>query len=99
MAVNEIGKLLTVRSPIILFEQIKLSSRNKENRIIIESSCQKDSCFHNASSFWNMCIKKIEIPEVHSITIPLLKHKLKTHLLSIQLEGSAEGWISVNTDI
>ena len=56
MAVNEIVKLLTVRSPIILFEQIKLSSRNKENRIIIESSFQKDSCFHNASSLWNMCI-------------------------------------------
>ena len=54
MAVNEIGKLLTVRNPIILFEQIKLSSLNKENRIIIESSCQKDSCFHNASSLWNM---------------------------------------------
>ena len=99
MAVNEIGKPLTVRSPIILFEQIKLSSRNKENRIIIESSCQKDSCFHNASSLWNMYIKKIEIPEIHSITIPLLKHKLKTHLLSIQLEGTAEEWISVNTDI
>ena len=98
-AVNEIGKLLTVRNPIILFEQIKLSSRNKENRIIIESSCQKDSCFHNASSLWNMYIKKIEIPEIHSITIPLLKYKLKTHLLSIQLEGSAEEWISVNIDI
>ena len=88
-----------MRSPIILFEQIKLSSRNIENRIIIENSCQKDSCFHNASSLWNMYIKKTEIPEVHSITIPLLKHKLKTHLLSIQREGSAEEWISVNTDI
>ena len=40
MAVNEIGKLLTLRSPAILFEQVKLSSRNKENRIVIESSCQ-----------------------------------------------------------
>ena len=46
MPVNEIGKLLRQRSPSILLEQIKLSSRNKENRIIIESSCQKDSCYH-----------------------------------------------------
>ena len=99
MAVNEIGKLLTLRSPSILLEQIKLSSRNKENRIIIESSCQKDSCYHNASSLWNMYIKKLEIPDIHNIIIPLLKHKLKTHLLSIQLEGSAEEWNPVNTDI
>ena len=99
MAVNEIGKLLTLRSPSILLEQIKLSSRNEENRIIIESSCQKDSCYHNASSLWNMYIKKLEIPDVHNIVIPILKHKLKTHLLSIQLEGSAEEWNPVNTDI
>ena len=39
MAVNEISKLLTLRCPAILLEQIKLSYRNKENRIIIESSC------------------------------------------------------------
>ena len=97
MAVNEIGKLLTLRSPTILLQQIKLSSRNKENRIIIESSCQKDWCYNNASSLWNMYVKKLEIPDIH--IIPLLKHKLKTHLLSIQLEGSAEEWNPVNTDI
>ena len=78
MTVNEIGKLLTLRSPTILLEQIKLSSRNKENRIIIESSCQKDSYYHNASSLWNMYIKKLEISDIHNIIIPLLKHKLKT---------------------
>ena len=99
MAVNEISKLLTLRSPTILLEQIKLSSRNKENRIIIESSCQKDSCYHNASPLWNMYIKKLEIPDIHNIIIPLLKHKLKTHLLSIQLKGSAEEWNPVNTVI
>ena len=86
MAVNEMGKLLTLRSLSILLEQIKLSSRNKENRIIIESSCQKDSCNHNASSLWNIYIKKLEIPDIHNIIISLLKHKLKTHLHSIQLE-------------
>ena len=43
-------------------------------------------------------IKKLEIPDIHNIIIPLLKHKLKTHLLSIQLEGSAEEWNPVNTD-
>ena len=61
MAVNEIGKLLTLRSPAILFEQVKLSSRNKENRIVIESSCQKESCYHNASSFWNLYCKTVRI--------------------------------------
>ena len=90
IAVNEIGKLLTLRSPAILFEQVKLSSCNKENLIVIESSCQKESCYHNASSFWNMYIKKLDIPSAHNIIIPLLKHKLKTHLLSVQLEGSTE---------
>ena len=57
MTFNEVCKLITLRSPSILFEQIKLSSRNNENRILIESSCQKESCYHNASSFWNMYIK------------------------------------------
>ena len=99
MAVNEIGKLLTLRSPAILFEQVKLSSRNKENLIVIESSCQKESSYHNASSFWNMYIKKLDIPNVHNIIIPLLKHKLKTHLLSVQLEGSTEEWNPVNTEV
>ena len=64
MAVNETGKLLTLRSPAILFEEMKLSSRNKE------SSCQKESCYHNASSFWNMYIRKLDIPNVHNIIIP-----------------------------
>ena len=99
MAFNEVSKLITLRSPSILFEKINLSSRNKENRILIESSCQKESCYHNASSFWNMYIKKLNIPNIYNISIPLLKHKLKTHLLSIQGEGPAEDWIPANTDM
>ena len=64
MAFNEVSKLITLRSPSILFEKINLSSRNKENRILIESSCQKESCYHNAFSFWNMYIKKLNIPNI-----------------------------------
>ena len=49
MAFNEVSKLITLRNPSILFEKINLSSRNKENRILIESSCQKESWYHNTS--------------------------------------------------
>ena len=82
-----------------MFEQIKLSLRNNENLILVESSCQKESCYHNASSLWNMYIKKLNIPNIHNISVPLLKHKLKTHLLNIQVEGPAEDWIPANTDM
>ena len=99
MTFNEVCKLITLRSPSILFEQIKLSSRNNENRILVESSCQKESCYHNASSFWNMYIKRLNIPNIHSISVPLLKHKLKTHLLNIQVDGPTEDWIPANTDM
>ena len=47
MAFNEDCKLLTLRSPSILFEQIKLSSGKKEDRLRVESSCEKESCYHN----------------------------------------------------
>ena len=46
-----------------------------------------------------MYIKKLNIPNIYNISIPLLKHKLKTHLLSIQGEGPAEDWIPANTDM
>ena len=82
-----------------MFEQIKLSSRNKENRIIAESSCQKESCCHNASLFWNMYIKIFYFPNIHIISIPLLKHQFKAHLLNRQVDGPAEDWIPANTDI
>ena len=99
MTFNEVFKLITLRSPSILFEQFKLSSRNNENRILIESSCQKESCYHNASSFWDMYIKKLNIPNIHNISVPLLKQKLKTHLLNIQVDGPTEDWIPANTDM
>ena len=99
MPFNEVCKLMTLRSSSILFEQIKLSLRNKENRIPVKSIYQKESCFHNASAFWNMYIKRLNIPNIHNISIPLLKHKLKTHLLNIQVEGPAEDWIPANTDM
>ena len=36
MTFNEVCKEITLRSPSILFEQIKRSSCNKENRILVE---------------------------------------------------------------
>ena len=44
MAVNELAKLVSLKSPSILFEQLCLSKRNNQNMIILRNNKLGD-CF------------------------------------------------------
>ena len=69
MAVNQIGKIITTKSPTALYDSIKLSPCNVEN-LILKSSSQKESCFHTVSTYWNSLIKRLSIPNPN--IIPML---------------------------
>ena len=83
MAVNEIGKIITHKTPTILYENISLSHRNdnKYNLIILpfpKNSKMTNSPIFSACSFWSMFIKKIGIPNPFCIVLNVLKRRLKT---------------------
>ena len=92
MSMNEIAKVLQSRTPNVLYENIILSSRNNGNLIILNSNSEKESCYHTVSTYWNVFIKKINIPNLENIVIPVLKRKLKKFLLFVQAEGDPEEW-------
>ena len=99
MAVNQIGKIITTKSPTALYDTIKLSPRNDENLIVLKSSSQKESCFHTVSTYWNSLIKWLRIPNPNIIVIPMLKQKLKKFLLNRQEIGDPLNWLQENSDI
>ena len=98
MAVNQIGKIITTKSPTALYDSIKLSPRNDEN-VILKSSSQKESCFDTVSTYWNSLIKRLSIPNPNIIVIPMLKQKLKKFLLNRQEIGDPLNWLQENNDI
>ena len=97
MAVNEIGKIITHKTPTILYDNITLSHRNNNNLIILpKNSKMTNSPIFSACSFWNMLIKKIGIPNPYCVVPEVLKHRLKTFLLNCQKLGDSETWAERN---
>ena len=93
MAVNEIGRIITNKTPTILYESITLSQRNNNNLIILPKNCKtNNNPISSACSFWNIFIKKIGIPNPCNTVISLLKRKLKAFLLDCQKQGDPEIW-------
>ena len=93
MAVNEIGRIITNKTPTILYESITLSQRNDNNLIILPKNCKtNNSPISSACSFWNTFIKKIGIPNPCNIVLSLLKRKLKAFFLDCQKQGDPEIW-------
>ena len=97
MAVNQICKIITTKSPTALYDSITPSPCNDEN-LISKTSSQKESCFHTVSTYWNSLIKRLSIPNPNIIVIPMLKQKLKKFLLNRQEIGNPSNWLQENND-
>ena len=99
MAVNELAKLISLKNPSILFEQLCLSKRNNQN-IIILRNIKLGNCFHDsfltAFNCWNILVKKLKIPPPHNMVPCLLKRKVKNFLLDLQKTGCPNTWEANN---
>ena len=85
---NETFKILKFRSPIVVHNLYKFSTRGQRNHFIITPP--PDNTFiYKSSVLWNSVksIFKIDDP---ATTVSILKLKLKTYLLNKQLLGDAE---------
>ena len=95
IAVNELAKLISLKNPSILFEQLCLSIRNNQNIIILRNN-KLGNCFHNsllnAFNCWNILVKKLKIPPPHDMVPCLLKRKVKNFLLDLQKTGCPNTW-------
>ena len=93
MTVNELSKIIYSKAPSIIYHNIKMSTRNNRDLIILPKNLLARNQFQYISShYWNMFIKDLKIPESHNIVIEVLKHKLKTHLLEVQKSGDELQW-------
>ena len=102
MAINELAKLLCVRSPSVLLENLHISRRNSKNMIILRNA--KSETFINNSvyialSYWNILVKKLKIPNLNEITLCNLKRRLKAYLLNKQNAGCPLTWDPDNTNL
>ena len=93
MTVNELSKIIYSKASSIIYHDIKMSTRNNRNLIILPKNLLARNQFQYISShYWNMFIKDLKIPESHNIVIEVLKHKLKAHLLEVQKSGEELQW-------
>ena len=91
---NETFKILKFRSPIVVHNLYKFSTRGQRNLFIITPP--PDNTFiYKSSVIWNSVksIFKIDDP---ATSVSILKLKLKTYLLNKQLLGDAENWVENN---
>ena len=82
---------LKFRSPIVVHNLYKFSTRGRRNLFIITPP--PDNTFiYKSSVIWNSVksIFKINDP---ATSVSILKLKLKTYLLNKQLLGDAENWV------
>ena len=86
----------------MLFEQLCLSKRNNQNIIILRNN-KLGNCFHNSylTTFncWSILVKKLKIPPPHTMTLYLLKRKVKTFLLDLQKTGCPNTWEPNNFNV
>ena len=102
MAANELAKLISLKSPSILFEQLCLSKRNNQNIIILRNN-KLGNCFHNSylTTFncWNILVKKLKIPSPHTTILCSLKRKVKSFLIDLQKTGCPNTWEPNNFNV
>ena len=100
MCVNEIAKVITNKSPIILSESITISHRNKKNIIILPNNPIASNQFlYASSSKWNFFVKKLKVPSQHEIVPNVLKYKIKNYLLNLQNSCKPDQWIPSNMEL
>ena len=93
MTVNELSKIIYSKATSIIYHNIKMSTRNNRNLIILPKNLLARNQFQYISShYWNMLIKDLKIPESHNIVIEVLKHKLKAQLLEVQKSREELQW-------
>ena len=101
MAINELAKLICLRSPAVLLENLHVSRRNNKNLIII-SNTTSNKCVNNSIyitlRYWNVLVKKLKIPNPNEILLCSLKHRLKAYLLDKQKTGCPLTWEPENTN-
>ena len=91
---NETFKILKFRSPIAVHNLYKFSTRGQKN--LFNTTPPPGHIFiYKSSVIWNSVksILKIDDP---ATSVFILKLKLKTYLLNIQLLGDAENWVEYN---
>ena len=90
MAVNEIGKLISSKTPPMLFENICFSNHNKNNLIILPDKMKAhNKSLYSTLSFWNNLTKKLDMPSPHNMVASMLKYKLKRYLYTTQQSGNS----------
>ena len=100
MCVNEMAKIITYKSPIILSENITVSHRNNKNIIILPNNPIASNQFlYASSSKWNFFVKKLKVPGPYEIIPNVLKHKIKNYLLNLQNSGEPDQWIPSNMEL
>ena len=90
-AINEIMKILKLKSPYSIHNKVTLSRRNNANFIILPRNKTNQFLF-KASIFWNITIKKLLVPNINELSIPVFKGKLKSYILKIQNSGDPDIW-------
>ena len=72
IAINELAKLICLRSPPVLLENLHVSRRNNKNLIII-SNTTSNKCVNNSAyialRYWNILVKKLKIPNPNEIEV------------------------------
>ena len=100
MCTNEMGKIITTKIPAALNNNIAVSQRNDRNIIILPNNRLANNQFLFASSsYWNVFVKELKIPNPHNTMSSVLKSKLKKYLLNIQNSGDPNQWNPSNMEL
>ena len=75
MAINEIAKIICLKSPFALFKKLHISERNNKNIIIFRNRKFGKNSVLIAFSFWNIIVKKLKIPNPNEILLSKLTHE------------------------
>ena len=88
-------KILKNRTPLLMYEQFKLSKRNNETLVILGT--YSNQFMYNGPQIWNSIIKVIA-PKLSlgNIIINIFKSKLKKYLLQIQSSLDTDTWLPQN---
>ena len=93
--VNDVYKILKLRSPIVMQSLLNISSR-KETLVI--TSHPSHHFFYQAGVIWNVVRQRLQIFDF-SKSLSSFKESIKSLLLSNQTLGSKVDWVSCNFEI
>ena len=91
---NETFKILKFRSPIVVHNLYKFSTRGQRNLFIITPP-PYNTFIYKSSVIWNSVKSIFKIDDL-ATSVSILKLKLKTYFLNKQLLGDAENWVENN---